>query len=175
MPRETHMLKLVLNCHQCGAKRFPKEPPRFCCRSGKVELNAPIIPDQLMRLWTSSNTDARHFCNNIRFFNGHFSFTSLYCRLDSATANIRNSGIYTFHAHGMIYHNIRSFQREDGKEPRHLELYFYDDDLSLEHRYQRCQEEKYQKDKEVIERLVAILHDNPYSQHLRSMRQAEHL
>jgi len=75
----------------------------------------------------------------------------------------------------MIYHNVRSFVREDGKEPRHLELYFYDDDLSLEHRYQRCQEEKYQKDKEVIERLVAILRDNPYSKHLRSMGQAGHL
>jgi hypothetical protein len=45
---------------------------------------------------------------------------------------MKNSGIYTFCAHGQIYHNIRSFGREDGKEPRHLELYFYDDDPSLE-------------------------------------------
>jgi hypothetical protein len=71
----------------------------------------------------------------------------------------------------MIYHNIRSFGREDGKEPRHLELYFYDDDLSLEHRYRTCREEKYQKDKEVMERLVDILCDNPYSKHLRTMGQ----
>jgi hypothetical protein len=75
----------------------------------------------------------------------------------------------------MIYHNIRSFGKEDGIEPRHLELYFYDDDPSLEHRYRRCREEQYQKDKEAIDRLVVILRDNPYSQHLRSMRQAEHL
>ena len=87
MPTETHKLKSVPNCHHCGAKRFPKEPPGFCCRSGKVELNAPVIPSQLMRLWTSSDADARHFRNNIRFFNSHFSFTSLYCRLDSATAS----------------------------------------------------------------------------------------
>jgi hypothetical protein len=88
---------------------------------------------------------------------------------------MKNSGIYTFCAHGQIYHNIRSFGREDGKEPRHLELYFYDDDLSLEHRYQRYHKEKYKKDKEVIERLVVILRDNPYSQQLRSVGQAEHL
>jgi hypothetical protein len=75
----------------------------------------------------------------------------------------------------MIYHNIRSFGREDGKEPRHLELYFYDDDPSLEHRYRRCHEEQYQKDKEVIDRLVAIIRDNLYSQHLRNMGQAEQL
>ena len=36
-------------------------------------------------------------------------------------------------------------------------------------------EGKYQKDNEVIERLMAILCDNPYSQHLRSMGQAEQL
>jgi hypothetical protein len=75
----------------------------------------------------------------------------------------------------MIYHNIRSFGTEDGKVPRHLELYFYDDDPSLEHRYRSCCEEKYEKDKEVIDRLVAILRNNPYSQHLRSMGQAEQL
>jgi hypothetical protein len=35
-------------------------------------------------------------------------------------------GIYTFRAHGMMYHNVRSFGREDGAEHKHLELYFYD-------------------------------------------------
>nr|AWA44887.1 UPI0001A87829 related cluster [Saccharum spontaneum] len=128
MPRKAHKLKPVPDCSHCGAKRFAKEPPGFCCHSGKFELNVPVILDQLMRLWTTSDVDARHFHNNISF---------LYCHLDSATANIRNNGIYTFHAHGMIYHNIRSFGREYGKEPRHLELYFYDDDPSLEHQYQR--------------------------------------
>ena len=104
------------------------------------------------------------------------SLSLLYiCHLDSATANMKNCGIYTFRAHGQIYHNIRSFRKEDGKEPRHLELYFYDDDPSLEHRYRRCREEKCQKDKEVIERLVAILRDNPYSHPLRSLGQANHL
>jgi hypothetical protein len=63
---------------------------------------------------------------------------------------MKNSGIYTFCAHDQIYHNIRSFGREDGEEPRHLELYFYDDDPNLEHRYRRCHEEKCQKDKSLI-------------------------
>ena len=103
----------------------------------KVELNAPDICDEMIRLWSSADADARHFHNNIRFFNGHFSITSLYYRLNSATASMRNSGIYTFHAHGQIYHNIRSFGKEDGKEPSHLELYFYDDDPSLDHQYRR--------------------------------------
>ena len=59
----------------------------FYCHDGKVELNELNIPNELMRLWSSNDADGRHFRNNIRFFNGYFSFTSLYCRLDSATAS----------------------------------------------------------------------------------------
>ena len=157
IPTHTHILKPAKDCKHCGAKKFESEPPGFCCRGGKVKLNASDTPDELMRLWSSTDANARHFCDNIRFFNGHFSFTSLYYHLDSATRR------------GQIYHNIRSFGTEDGKEPRHLELYFYDDDPSLDHWYRKCREEECQKDKEVIQRLVAILRDNPYSQHLRSM------
>jgi len=139
MPTNTHMLKPVIDCPHCGANRFEHEPPGFCCRNEKVDLKAPNIADELIRLWSSVDADTKHFRNNIRFFNSHFSFTSLYFRLDRATTSMRNSGIYTFRAHGQIYHNV--FGREDGKEPRYLELYFYDDDPSLDHRYRRCCEE----------------------------------
>jgi hypothetical protein len=54
------------------------------------------------------------------------------------TTNVRDSGIYTFRAQGMMYHNIKSFGKEGGSEHKHLELYFYDDDPSLEHRYRKC-------------------------------------
>jgi hypothetical protein len=66
------------------------------------------------------------------------------------TTNVRDSGIYTFRAQGMMYHNIKSLGREGGAEHKHLELYFYDDDPTLEHRYRKCSEEHQQKDKEVI-------------------------
>jgi hypothetical protein len=127
-----------------------------------------------MRLWTSSDSDAIHFRNNIRFFNGHFSFTSLYFRLDRDTATIRNSGIYTFRAHGQIYHNIRSFGK-DGSDPKHLELYFYDDDPSLEHRYRYCRKEMYEQDKHVLGIITNTLRDNPYSEQFRSLGQEENL
>jgi len=84
-------------------------------------------------------------------------------------------GVYTFRAHGQIYHNIRSFGKEDGVEKRHLELYFYDDDPSLEHWMSKCRKECAQKDIEVIEQLVRIFNENPYSQQLRSMGHVEYL
>ena len=79
MPEDTHMLEPVENCPECNAEKFEFEPPRFCCRSGKIKLSTPDTPPELMRLWSSSDADARHFRANNRFFNGHFSFTSLYC------------------------------------------------------------------------------------------------
>ncbi|PWZ20066.1 ATP-dependent DNA helicase PIF1, partial [Zea mays] len=169
IPEETHMLKHVPDCGYCTAKKFEYEPPGFCCRGGKVELAPLETPPQLRRLWDSADSDAKHFRDNIRFFNGHFSFTSLYCCLDSMTTNMRDSGIYTFRAQGMMYHNIKSFGSECGAEHKHLELYFYDDDPSLEHRYRKCREDQIQKDQEVIKQIVGILRGNPYSEHLRSM------
>ncbi|PWZ18901.1 hypothetical protein Zm00014a_027680 [Zea mays] len=78
-------------------------------------------------------------------------------------------------AQGMMYHNIKSFSKEGGSDHKHLELYFYDDDPSLEHRYRKCREEQLQKDKEVIKQIVGILHGNPYFEHLRSMGHVENL
>ncbi|ONL92436.1 hypothetical protein ZEAMMB73_Zm00001d027245, partial [Zea mays] len=175
IPEETHMLKTVPNCGYCTAKKFEYETPGFCCRGGKVELAPLETPPQLKRLWDSADSDARHFRDNIRFFNGHFSFTSLYCCLDSMTTNVRDSGIYTFRAQGMMYHNIKSFGKEGGAEHKHLELYFYDDDPTLEHRYRKCREEHQQKDKEVIRQIVDILRGNPYSEHIRTMCHVENL
>jgi len=72
-----------------------------------------------------------------------------------------------------MYHNIRSFGRQDGMQGSHLELYFFDDDPNLEHRYRSCRKEQCAKDKEVITQMVNILHENPYSEHLRSMGQVD--
>jgi len=171
IPTATHMLKHVPSCihKHCGAQRFEHEPLGFCCRNGKIKLANTVTPPDLKRLWTSEDPDARHFRDNIWFFNGHFSFTSLYCNLDGDTTNTSKHPIYTFRAHGQMYHNIRSFGRQDGMQGSHLELYFFDDDPNLEHRYRSCRKEQCAKDKEVITQMVNILHENPYSEHLRSM------
>jgi len=99
IPDNAHMLKPEENYAFCDAKKFEHEPTRLCCQNGQIGLANQETPPQLMRLWTSSAT---HFWKNIRFFNGHYSFTSLYCRLDRDIATMRNSVIYTFRAHGYI-------------------------------------------------------------------------
>ncbi|KAG2585998.1 hypothetical protein PVAP13_5NG005508 [Panicum virgatum] len=93
VPAETHKLEAVNNCEQCNAKKVEYETLGFCCRNGQIRLSTPDTPPELMRLWTASDADTRHFRSNIRFFNGHFSFTSLYCNLDRMTASMRNGGV----------------------------------------------------------------------------------
>jgi hypothetical protein len=154
---DVHVLKHVVDCKKCGAKRFQYEMKGFCCRDGQVKLAEQETPPELMRLWTSFDDDARHFCDNSRWLNDHFSFTSLYCSLDQDTMDSRKHPIYTFRAHGKMYHNIRGFGRQDGIDSSHLELYFYDNDPALEHRFCKCKMNQQQKDREAITMLVNIL------------------
>ncbi|XP_052152036.1 uncharacterized protein LOC127770382 [Oryza glaberrima] len=87
---------------------------------------------------------------------------------------MRKTGFYTFRAHGQMYHNISSFGT-NGSDPKHLELYFYDDDPSLEHRYRRCRQELYEQDQEVVNILTNVLRGNPYAEQFRSLGQIENL
>ncbi|XP_037437054.1 uncharacterized protein LOC119303993 isoform X2 [Triticum dicoccoides] len=163
IPVSTHMLTPKPDCNHCGAKRFQYETSGFCCRSRKINLAHSEPPLELQMLYTSSDPNAVHFRENIRYFNGHFSFTTLGVSLDNKYTNM-SSGVYTFRAHGQIYHNVFSFgPTQDG--PKHLELYFYDDDPSLQHRFRRSPN----LDRDVIRKLVDILKDNPYSETFRNL------
>jgi len=108
LPDSTHILKHAANCDHCKAKKFESETDGFCCRNGQIELKEPDPIPELMRLWSSTDADSRHFRENIRFFNGHFAFTTLGVSLDENYTNMK-SGVYTFRAHGTIYHNVHSF------------------------------------------------------------------
>jgi hypothetical protein len=93
---DVNVLKSVVDCEKCGAKRFQYETKGFCCHDGQIKLAEQETPPDLMRLWTSSDDNVRHFHDHIRWFNSHFSFTSLYCSLDQDTTDLRKHPIYTF-------------------------------------------------------------------------------
>nr|XP_045088631.1 uncharacterized protein LOC120973325 [Aegilops tauschii subsp. strangulata] len=141
---------------------FVSETDGFCCRNGQIKLKQPEPIPELMRLWSSMDADSRHFRENIRFFNGHFAFTTLGVSLDENYTNMK-SGVYTFRAHGSIYHNVHSFG--PSSRPEHLQLYFYDDDPTITHRKVATK----QLDQDVVKKLVDILKENPYSQQFRSL------
>jgi hypothetical protein len=160
LPKKHHVLRKVKDCSYCGAMRFQYEGPAFCCRKGKVSISIPDVPAELKRLFTSQDDDdAKYFRDNIRYFNSHFSFTSLGVTLDQRVSTAAGTGIYTFRAHGQLYHRLDHLVHgEHG--PRHLQLYIYDTDDSLAHRVQRSPDLNI----DLIRKILSILQHNPYVQ-----------
>jgi hypothetical protein len=141
--------------------RFQYESPGFCCRKGKIKVHVPQVPDELKRLFTSQvDNDAKYFRQNIRYFNSHFSFTSLGVTLDRRVATAAGTGIYTFRVHGALYHRLDHLV-PGSKGARHLQLYFYDiEDDSLAHRKKRSPD----LDINLIRKVLRIMEGNPYVQ-----------
>lgn len=164
------VLTRVPNCKFCNAKRFQYESPAWCCRKGKIVIANTAVPDELHRLFTNqTDVDARYFREHIRYFNSHFSFTSLGVTLDQRYCN-GSSGVYTFRAQGQVYHRIDQLQPGD-HGPRHLQLYFYDTDSNLAHRVRRSPD----LDVNLIRKILHILQNNPYVHTFRTMGSVENL
>ena len=160
-----HVLRKVPDCRHCGALRFPFEGPAFCCRKGKVDIITPDIPEELKRLFTSQDDeDAKYFREHIRYFNSHFSFTTLGVTLDRRVSTAAGTGVYTFRACGGLYHALDGLVPADNG-PRHLQLYIYDTDQDLVHRAMRSPDLNI----DLIRKILRILERNPYAQVLKSL------
>jgi hypothetical protein len=108
--------------------------------------------------------DAKYFRENIRYFNSHFSFTSLGVTLDPRVSIAARTGVYTFQACGGLYHTLDDLVPADNG-PRHLQLYIYDTDENLIHRAKRSPDLNI----EVIRKILGILGHNPYAQVFKSL------
>jgi hypothetical protein len=76
----------------------------------------------LKQLFTSQDDDgAKYFRENTRYFNSHFSFTTLEFTLDCRVSTSVGAGVYTFHACGGWYHALDDLVPAD-HGPRHLQL-----------------------------------------------------
>jgi hypothetical protein len=165
LPRKHHALKPVKDCEHCGAMRIQYEGPAFCCRKGKVKIATPEVPQELRRLFTSQvDEDAKYFRKHIRYFNSHFSFTSLGVTLDKTVSTASKTGVYTFRAQGALYYKMDDLV-PGGQGPRHLQLYFYDTDETLEHRVKRSPD----LDINIVRAILKILEDNQYVQTFKSI------
>ncbi|KAJ9551807.1 hypothetical protein OSB04_015852 [Centaurea solstitialis] len=162
IPTEHRVLPQQNACLHCGAKRLRFESRGFCCMEGKINLAYSPIPEDLYELFTSQSEVGKVFRKNIRAYNTNFSFTSMGVNLDNATANM-TSGVYTFRAHGTIYHKIDQLVPRDG-QPRHLQLYFYDDQIEFSHRL-----EWPNLDRNIVQILTRVLATNPYAITFRSL------
>jgi hypothetical protein len=125
----------------------------------------------LKRLFTSQeDDDAKYFRENIRYFNSHFSFTSLGVTLDRRVSTAARTGVYTFRVCAGLYHALDNLVPADNG-PRHFQLYIYDTDENLIHRTKRSPDLNI----EVVRKILGILERNPYAQVFKSLGSAPNL
>ena len=94
-----------------------------------------------------------------------FSLVSFGISLDEDPAFLRQS-IYTFRAYGQIYHDLPALVLEENN-PCYFQLYFYDTDNELQNRMRTQFNENLSA--KVVEKLMEILKQNPYTQVLQRL------
>ncbi|XP_071677145.1 uncharacterized protein [Lolium perenne] len=140
-------------------------------KKGRVSIVTPDVPEELKRLFTSQeDDDAKYFRENIRYFNSHFSFTSLGVTLDRRVSTAARTGVYTFRVCAGLYHALDNLVPADNG-PRHFQLYIYDTDENLIHRTKRSPDLNI----EVVRKILGILERNPYAQVFKSLGSAPNL
>ncbi|XP_073296895.1 uncharacterized protein [Primulina huaijiensis] len=117
----------------CQALLFHGETSQFCCRNGNKNLDHIPSPIELQELYAADNEEGRHFRQFIRAYNHVFSFTSMGVNLDESLAT-GTHGIYTFRAHGSIYHSIGSLLPNENCRPRYMQMWIVDTDHDIDNR-----------------------------------------
>ncbi|CEG70247.1 hypothetical protein RMATCC62417_06179 [Rhizopus microsporus] len=137
-----------------------------CSKQGTLQL-LPDPPEYLKDLLASTDTQGRHFKNNLRQYNAAFAFTSLTCDIVSAeerNANNSRGGLNTFQIHGALCHRQGPLLSVEGNTPSYAQLYVYDPSYAAQSRSERNEN----TDHEIIRNLSAILAQrNPFVRNYR--------
>lgn len=172
VPLEPMILPSQQPCKHCHALRFYLEPDGFCCMNGQVSLLPINCPPELRHLFVSNSEEANEFRTFVRTYNSSFAFTSFGVIYDKSLCK-RTQGIYTFRIQGQVYHFINELQ-SSGDKLSHLQLYFYDTDKEVENRIKFSQSKHIMR-ASIVEKLIQILQQNPYSVFFRSLSGIEEL
>ncbi|KAL0307774.1 UNVERIFIED_CONTAM: hypothetical protein Sangu_3012100 [Sesamum angustifolium] len=113
----------------CGAIRFHREPPGFCCSNGQVSLSTLDVPEELRDLFFGSSQMALHFKANSRTYNNVFAFTSFGVTYDKELCR-NDKNVYTFRVQGLVYHFLNDLIPKEGKATN-LQLYFHDVEMRI--------------------------------------------
>ncbi|XP_075515341.1 uncharacterized protein LOC142549981 [Primulina tabacum] len=164
------VLPNVPDCKYCGARPIYGESPTFCCSSGEINLLSSEMPSDLIQLYIGNDDDAKEFNTCVRSYNNMFAFTSMGVHCDENLAR-RNAGIYTFRVQGQLYHFIDQLIPPDNKNPKNLQLYFFDTEHETSNRVSVNSKFK----ASLTGKLIQILTKNPYGKFFRSLNCIENL
>ncbi|PHZ17099.1 uncharacterized protein RHIMIDRAFT_196244, partial [Rhizopus microsporus ATCC 52813] len=126
-----------------------------CCKQGSAQLQLlPDPPEYLKNLLERTDTQGRHFKDNLRQYNAAFAFTSLGCDIvspedrannnnnnnSSSSSNNNNNnrgGLNAFQIHGALCHHQGPLTPVEGNEPSYVQLYIFDPSYAAERRQAR--------------------------------------
>jgi hypothetical protein len=162
---ETHYCgKYDQICEFCGALYWQAEACADgiysrCCRRGKVVLDAvPDPPPELMRLYTSSSTDAVAFREHIRPYNNSLNMCSM--KVNDETFQRRNRDgtsyqcpVASLRISGQMHHYIGTLKQRDGDEPKGTQVYLLDPLDQVTHRCRTAA-----LDRETLSTLTNMMH-----------------
>ncbi|KAK9684271.1 hypothetical protein RND81_10G198000 [Saponaria officinalis] len=159
-------------CEFCDAIMWKEESvgnvpvgakPQFsiCCQKRKVRL--PILqdpPDYLKQLLDpNGGRRSSGFRRLIRSYNMIYAFTSMGGKVDNAIN--QGSAPYCFRLGGQNHHNIGLFLLPDGKQPRFLQVYFYDSELEVAQRISSLGSSgRHELDPEIVEGISNMLYEH---------------
>nr|XP_027086673.1 uncharacterized protein LOC113708416 [Coffea arabica] len=167
IPTQSAILPPTPNCEHCGAKRFPSEPPSFCCSEGEISVVAPAMPYALKRLFIGNDEECEHFRKNSRTYNNNVTFTSYGAKYDhELTKNTK--GVYTFRVQGQVYHFLDGLISRSDKSSG-VQLYFFDTDEEQTNRVQNSDKLR----PATLKLLMTILQENPYRRFFKELRHVQ--
>ncbi|CEI87497.1 hypothetical protein RMCBS344292_01908 [Rhizopus microsporus] len=139
-----------------------------CCKRGSIQ---PDPLQYLKDLLASTDTQGRHFKDNLRQYNAAFTFTSLGCDIVSAeehnannnnnsNSNNNRGGLNAFQIHSALCHRQGPLTPVEGKTPLYAQLYVYDPSYDA----QRLPERNENLDNKIIENPSTLLSQcNPFA------------
>ncbi|PHZ10817.1 uncharacterized protein RHIMIDRAFT_204895 [Rhizopus microsporus ATCC 52813] len=121
-----------------------------CCKQGSVQLQLlPDLPEYLKDLLERTDTQGRHFKDNLRQYNAAFAFTSLGCDIVSP----EDHGLTAFQIHSALCHRQGPLIPVEGSEPSYTQLHIFGPCYAAERRQARNSN----LDPEIIRELSVML------------------
>ena len=124
--------KMDVKCQDCGAFKFKREPPGFCCSNGKVKTAPfPKPPPLLSESWTSNGAPGNLLKKYSREINNAVALSSIKVtekRFQSFTPSV----IFQ----GQVHHFAGPLLPAEGDPPRFAQLYCVDAKLKNTQRFE---------------------------------------
>ncbi|CEI88694.1 hypothetical protein RMCBS344292_03074 [Rhizopus microsporus] len=141
-----------------------------CCKRGSVQLQLlPDPPQYFKYLLARTDTQGRHFKDNLRQYKAAFAFTSLGCdavsaedraKNDNSNNNNNRSRLNAFQIHGTLCHHHSTLIPIKGIVPSYTQSYIYNPSYNA----QRLSERNENLDNEIIENPSTLLSQcNPFT------------